>query len=152
MLSKLRNSKKHRIGTIIVLIIILAIIAFIFEKVRWFMIGLIILMLSALGMEVYDYDLDLWKLWETGSISESRVETLKDSDGNSVRLITGNCNRADFDLNCDAFSTQGEAQAKYNECAQEVGANNPWIDMKKLDIYGLDGDNDGVVCEALPAQ
>lgn len=151
MLSKLRNSKKHRIGTIIILIIILAIIAFIFEKVRWLMIGFIILMLGALGMEVYDYDLDLGKLWETGSISESRVETVKDSDGNSVRLITGNCNRAEFDLNCNDFSTQGEAQAKYNACADEIASNNPGIDVKKLDIYGLDGDNDGIVCEALPA-
>ena len=106
MLSKLRNSKKHRIGVIIILIIILAIIAFIFEKVRWLMIGFIILMLGTLGMEVYDYDLDLGKLWETGSLSESRVETVKDSEGNDIRLITGNCNRADFDLNCDAFSTQ----------------------------------------------
>lgn len=102
-------------------------------------------------MEVYDYDFDLGKLWETGSISESRVETVKDSEGNSVRLITGTCNRAEFDLNCDAFSTQGEAQAKYNECADEVASNNPGIDVKKLDIYGLDGDNDGIVCEALPA-
>lgn len=129
----------------------MAAIAFFFEKVRWLMIGFIILMLAAFGMEVYDYDLDLWKLWETGSLEESRVETVKDSDGNSQRIITGNCNRADFDLNCDAFSTQWEAQAKYNQCADSVAANNPGIDTKKLDIYGLDGDNDGIVCEALPA-
>jgi len=115
------------------------------------MIGLIILMLGAFGMEVYDYDLDLWKLWETGSISESRVETVTNSDGESVRVITWNCNRAEFDLNCDAFATQGEAQAKYNECASEIAANNPWIDVSKLDIYGLDGNNNGIVCEALPA-
>ena len=150
MLSKLRNSKKHRIGAIIVLILILAIIAFVFEKVRWFMIGLIILMLGALGMEVYDYDLDLGKLWETGSISQSRVETITDSDGNALRLITGNCNRSEFDLNCSDFQTQEEAQAKYNECAEEITKNNPGIDVKKVDIYGLDGNKDVVVCEALP--
>jgi len=108
-------------------------------------------MLGAFGMEVYDYDLDLWKLWETGSISESRVETVTNSDGESIRVITWNCNRAEFDLNCDAFATQWEAQEKYNECALEIAANNPWIDVSKLDIYGLDGNNNGIVCEALPA-
>jgi len=53
-------------------------------------------------------------------------------------------------MNCSSFSNQGEAQAKYNECAEEIAANNPGIDVKKLDVYGLDGDNDGIVCEALP--
>ena len=107
-------------------------------------------MLGALGMQVYDYDLDLGKLWETGSLSESRVETLKDSDGNSYQVITGTCNRADFDLNCDDFATQGEAQAQYNTCADSIQNDNPDIDVRKLDIYGLDGNNNGVVCEALP--
>lgn len=111
---------------------------------------ILVLLAIALGLEGFDYDADLGKLWETGSYSESRVETVKDSDGNSVRLITGMCNRAEYDLNCDAFTTQDEAQAKYNECADEVASNNPGIDVKKLDIYGLDGDNDGIVCEALP--
>ena len=114
------------------------------------MIGFIILMLGALGMQVYDYDLDLGKLWETGSLSESRVETLKDSDGNSYQVITGTCNRADFDLNCDDFFTQEEAQNQYDVCADSIQSNNPDIDLSKLDIYGLDGNNNGIVCEALP--
>lgn len=104
-----------------------------------------------MGLEGFNYDADLGKLWETKSYSESRVETIKDSDGNSIRLITGNCNRAEFDLNCDDFATQGEAQAKYNECANIIAENNPNIDTRKLDIYGLDGNNNGIVCEALPA-
>lgn len=108
-------------------------------------------MLGALGMEVYDYDLDLGKLWETGSIEESRVETITDWEGNDRRIITGNCNRADFDLNCSDFSTQADAQAEYNRCADSIAANNPGIDVRKLDIYGLDGNNNGIVCEALPA-
>jgi hypothetical protein len=144
-----RKSKKHRIGFLIVLIIILAIIAFIFEKVRWLMIGFIILILGAVGMEVYDYDLDLGKLWETGSLSESRVESVKDGEGNSVRLI-GSCVKAD--VNCDNFATQADAQATYNRCAAEIEKNNAGIEgALKLDIYGLDRDKDGIVCEALPS-
>lgn len=144
-----RKSKKHRIGFLIVLIIILAIIAFIFEKVRWLMIGLIILVLSAVGMEVYDYDLDLGKLWETGSLSESRVESVKDNDGNTLRLI-GSCVKAD--VNCDNFATQQDAQAMYQRCADEIETNNPNVEgALKLDIYGLDRDKDGIVCEALPS-
>jgi len=116
------------------------------------LIVILILLAMAMWLEGFNGDADLGKLWETKSYSESRVETIKDADGNSVRLITGTCNSGDFDLNCSNFSTQGEAQAKYNECAEQVAENNPGIDTKKLDIYGLDGNNNGVVCEALPAQ
>ena len=150
MLSKFRNSKKHRMGFIIVLMLIVAALLIFWKKGTVVLTVILVLLAIALGLEGFDYDADLGKLWETWSYSESRVETVKDSDGNSVRLITGMCNRAEYDLNCDAFATQGEAQAKYNECADEVASNNPGIDVKKLDIYGLDGDNDGIVCEALP--
>lgn len=146
-LKNIRNSKKHRIGIIIILIIILAVIAFVFEKVRWLMIGFIILMLGALGMEIYDYDLDLGKLWETGSLSESRVESVTDDNGDTIRLV-GSCVKAD--VNCDNFATQGDAQAMYEKCAAEIEANNEVTDAKSLDIYGLDRDKDGIVCEALP--
>lgn len=113
------------------------------------MIGLIILVLSAVGMEVYDYDLDLGKLWETGSLSESRVESVKDNDGNTLRLI-GSCVKAD--VNCDNFATQQDAQAMYQRCADEIEKNNPNVEgALKLDIYGLDRDKDGIVCEALPS-
>ena len=120
-------------------------------KAKGMLIVILVLLAIAMGLEGFDYDADLGKLWETGSYSESRVETVKDADGNSVRLITGACNSGDFDLNCDNFATQGEAQAKYQSCADEVAANNPGIDTSKLDIYGLDGNNNGIVCEALPS-
>ncbi len=149
-LKNARNSKKGRIIFIVILIIIMAIIAYLFEKVRWFMIGMIVLMLWALGMQMYDYDFDLGKLMETKSFSESRVDTATDSDWNTYSVITGTCNKNDFDLNCDNFATQEEAQNQYDTCAQSIQADNPTIDVKKLDIYGLDGDNDGIVCEALP--
>lgn len=42
-----------------------------------------------------------------------------------------------YDYNCSDFLTQKEAQAVYNACGSDVNR--------------LDGDNDGMVCEALPA-
>ncbi len=150
-LANMRNSKKHRIGFLIIFIIILAVCAYFFEKVRWMFIGLIILLLGALGLQVIDYDIDLGTLMETKSLTESRVENVTDSDGNSYSVVTGTCNREDFDLNCADFDTQGQAQDQYQQCVDAIWEKNPSIDLRKLDIYGLDGDNDGIVCEALPA-
>ena len=42
--------------------------------------------------------------------------------------------------NCSDFNTQAEAQAVYEYCLDLVG----------YDVHRLDGDNDGVACEALP--
>lgn len=61
--------------------------------------------------------------------------------------------KGEGDLNCSNFSSQPEAQAKYDQCANEIASYNDGIDMSKiksLDIYRLDGDKDGTVCEALP--
>lgn len=109
---------------------------------------ILILLAVALGLEGFNYDVDLGKLWETGNYQESRVESVTDKDGNTVRLI-GSCVKAD--VNCDQFETQNEAQEIYNTCAAEIEANNNIDDVKSLDIYGLDRDKDGIVCEALPA-
>ena len=149
-LKNARNSKKSRIIFIVIIIIILALIAYFVEKVRWLMIGLIVLMLGALGMQVYDFDFDLWKLIETRSFTESRVDNVTDSEWNSYTVITGTCNKNDFDLNCDDFDTQEQAQDQYNTCFDALASNNPSIDVKKLDIYWLDGNNNGIVCESLP--
>ena len=138
--------------TVIAILMIIVVLLLIFwGKAKGMLIFILVLLAVAMGLEWFDYDADLGKLWETGSYSESRVETIKDSEGNSVRIITGNCNSKELDLNCSDFETQDAAQAKYNECSSEVAENNPWIDVKKLDIYGLDGNNNGIVCEALPA-
>ncbi len=131
------------------ILIVLALIIF-WGKAKAVLWAIVVMLAIALAVEGFDYDADLGKLLETGSYAESRVETVTDTDGNSTRIITGNCNRKEFDLNCDDFSTQQEAQNKYNECAEEIGENNPGIDIKKFDIYGLDGNNNGIVCEALP--
>lgn len=149
-LKKCRNSKKCRMSIIGIIMLIVVLLIIFGKKATILLTVILVLLAVAMGLEGFNYDADLGKLWKTGSYSESRVETVKDSDGNSVRVITGKCNRAEFDMNCSSFSTQGEAQAKYNECAQEIASNNPNIDVNKLDVYGLDGDNDGIVCEALP--
>lgn len=139
-------------GIIAVLMLIVILLIFFWKKATGILIIILVLLAIAMGLEGFDYDADLQKLWETKSYSASRVETVKDAEGNSVRIITGNCNRKEFDLNCKDFATQNEAQAKYNECAKVIAKNNPGIDTKKLDIYGLDGNNNGIVCEALPAK
>jgi len=41
-----------------------------------------VLLAVAMWLEWYDYDVDLQKYWETWSYSESRVERIKDSNGN----------------------------------------------------------------------
>jgi hypothetical protein len=140
-----RRTKSVRIGVILFLLLILAILYFVGGKFKVFILGLAILLLAALGMEVYDYDLDLGKLWETGSLQESRVQHTE----KGIRLI-GDC--VSVDLNCADFQTQPEAQAKYEQCAQEVAQYNDKSpeELKNLDVYGLDRDKDGKVCEALP--
>ena len=150
-LKKLRNSKNGRMTIIWILMLVVVLLLLFWGKAKGILIFILVLLAVAMWLEWFDYDADLGKLWETGSYSESRVETIKDSEGNSIRIITGNCNSKELDLNCSDFDTQDAAQAKYNECASEVAANNPWIDVNKLDIYGLDGNNNGIVCEALPA-
>lgn len=87
-----------------------------------FAIGLGILLLAAIGIETLNYDLDLGKLWETGSIQESRVSHTKDG----IKLM-GSCaipTKGEGDLNCANFKTQWEAQAKYEQCANEIISYN----------------------------
>jgi hypothetical protein len=51
------------------------------------------------------------------------------------------CSAKDKDYNCKDFKTQPEAQQVYDRC-KTLGQN--------MDVYHLDGDKDGIVCEALP--
>jgi hypothetical protein len=107
-------------------------------------------LLAAFGIETFNYDLDLGQLWKTGNIQESRVTHTKDG----LKLM-GSCalpSSGAGDLNCANFATQAEAQAKYDQCATEIASYNQGVDaakVKSLDIYGLDGNKNGVVCEAL---
>jgi len=106
---------------------------------------ILILLVSAFGVEYFDYDVDLGKLWETGSVSDSRVE-----HKNGMKIFGEDC--ASNNLNCDDFKTQPEAQKKYLYCADKIAADNDTTGeiVRSIDVYGLDRDKDGIVCEALP--
>ncbi len=90
----------------------------------------------ATGLEVADTDFDLKTLFETGSLKESLMA--RDEDGNLINVgMICDAQEADYyDYNCDDFLTQPEAQAVYEKCG--------------TDVNRLDGDKDGIVCEALP--
>ncbi len=131
--AKWRRSKKSRISIIIGLLILVAVVAFFFEKTRLWMIGIAFVLLAALGLEVSNTDFDLGKAVETGSLSESKIK--RTEEGN---LILGTmCDRASY--NCSDFKTQKEAQEVFDKC----GSGGK-------DVHGLDRDGDGMACESLP--
>lgn len=130
-----RRNKNVRLAIIIGLLLVVAVVAFFFEKTRLFMLGIGIMLLAALGMEVANTDVDLGKLMDTGSLSESVVK--RDADGNA--LYGAMCEENVY--NCSNFKTQGEAQEVYETCKTE----------DKPDRHGLDRDGDGVACQSLPA-
>lgn len=148
---KARNTKSTRIWFMVGLGVILFVLWWMNIIKTGFAIGLGIILLAAIGIETMNYDLDLGKLWETGSIQESRVTHTKDG----LKLM-GSCAlpvKGDGDLNCANFQTQPEAQAKYDQCANDIASYNQGVDSAKVksrDIYGLDGNKNGIVCEALP--
>lgn len=133
--SALRRSRNVRLIVIASLIVIAAILAYFFQKIRLIMIGVIVLLLTAFGMEVSQTDFDLGKMWKTGSISESRIQRTENGD-----LVLGSmCGDAVY--NCDDFRTQEEAQEVFEYCKFD-SSNDP---------HRLDGDKDGVACESLPS-
>ena len=128
--------------------VIVLFLIFFWKKFTLFLWIIFVLLAVTLGLEGFNYDVDLWKLWETWNYKESRVESVKDKNGNTIRLIW-ECVKAD--VNCNNFKTRWEAQKVYDNCMAEIQKNNPTItDPKKLDIYGLDRDKDGLACENLP--
>ena len=103
LISSLRSSKKVRIALILVLILIAAIIGYLYEKTQWIIVGAITVLLVALGMEVSNTDFDMKKLVETGSFAASKIE--RDEAGN-INLGTV-CSVETY--NCDDFRSQSEA-------------------------------------------
>ena len=148
-LAELRASKNARMIFLGILLVILVVLYFTWGKAKGILLGLMLLIAIAMGIEATNYDIDLGKLFETGNVQESRVQTLKAKDGTTARVF-GTCIKSQ-DMNCSAFKTQGEAQAKYDSCGAQIKKDNPSVkDLNALDIYGLDGNNNGIVCEALP--
>ena len=148
---KARNTKSTRLWFIGLMGAIVFVLWYFKIIKAGFAIGVGILLLAAFGIETFDYDLDLGKLWETGSIQESRVSHTKDG-----LTLMGACalpTSGEGDLNCSNFETQAAAQAKYDTCATEIASYNSDVDVdkiKSLDIYGLDGNKNGMVCENPP--
>ena len=139
----LRGNKKFRLGIIIVLMVVVGVLFFVWEKARIFLAVLFLTLLAAFGLEVTENDWDLGKLMETGSFQQSKVardtsgNVLFDREGNIVTSATEG--KAADKYNCSDFQTQGEAQTFF----ERVGGRGN-------DVHGLDGDKDGVACESLP--
>lgn len=137
---QLRGSRKFRLWFIGILLIIVAILFFFFEKLRIILAIAFIALLGAFGLEVAQSDWDLGKLWETKSFEQSKVS--RDESGNILFDKEGNITtdaakgKKASDYNCDDFSSQPQAQAFFGKV--------------KNDLYRLDGDKDGNACESLP--
>lgn len=132
--AKWRQNKKMRLIIIVGLLVVVALLAFFFEKLRLWMLGIGIVLLAALGMEVSNTDLDLGKLMSGESVEESRIK--RDLSGNPIFGAT--CEENVY--NCRDFDTQREAQEVYDTCRTS----------ENMDRHGLDRDGDGVACQNLP--
>jgi hypothetical protein len=130
-----RKSKKVRLSILVGLIVLVGLIAFFFTKLRVWMIGIMLLLLVGLGLEVSNTDYDLGKMWETKSLSESKV--LRDKEGNVV--TDASQGKATDEYNCEDFDTQPQAQRFFDNAG---GTSN--------DTNRLDGNKDGDACESLP--
>jgi hypothetical protein len=152
-----RTSKKARLSIIGGLLVVVALLAFFFEGLRWWMLGIGIVLLGAFGLEATETDIDMGTLMETGSVSESQIErdaegnlatseeggfltrVLRDIEGNEVAEGTTGAKYAD-EYNCEDFETQPKAQRFFDNAG---GLDN--------DVNRLDGNKDGVACQSLPA-
>ena len=130
-----RQNKKSRLAIIIGLLLLVVIIGFFFEKTRLFMSGIGVVLLVALGLEASNTDVDLGRLVETGSLSESMIKR----DENGKALYGATCEENVY--NCSNFKTQPEAQEVYDTCTSE----------ENRDRHGLDKDGNGLACQSLSA-
>lgn len=111
--------------------------------VKGILIGALVLLLGAFGLEASSTDFDLGKLMSGSTVQESKVardesgNILFDKDGNMTTDATKGKKASDY--NCDDFESQPTAQAFF----RKVGGTND-------DLYRLDGDKDGEACESLP--
>jgi hypothetical protein len=132
---KVRRKSSTRIIVIAVLMAIVVALFIFVKKLRLLMVAAFIVLLAAFGMEVSGNDWDVGKLIETRSFEESRIEKTE----GGTWLIGEECQKEK--LNCANFENQEDAQDLFEKCG---GLEN--------DVHGLDGDNDGVVCEVLPSK
>ncbi len=103
------------------------------KKYKGVLIGILVILVGALGLETTNNDWDLGKLMDGASMAEAKV--LRDKEGN---IVTSGGKPTD-EYNCEDFSTQAEAQKFFKN------AGGPSVDTNRLD-----GDNDNEACESLP--
>ncbi len=141
MLKKIRESHKARLWIIGGLIVLCGILFFFIKgTTAKVILGVVIaLLVGAFGMEATQNDYDVQKLIETKSFAESKIE--RDAATGNIINIDNFCNAEKMDYNCTDFKTQPEAMSVYKRCG-ELGKN--------MDVFRLDGDKDGLVCESLP--
>ncbi|CAN5144098.1 hypothetical protein BH09PAT2_BH09PAT2_04300 [soil metagenome] len=141
--SRIRNSHKFRLIFIGILLIIVAILFVVWQKMRIVLAIAFITLLAAFGLEASKNDWDLGTLMKTKSFQESKVsrdekgDILFDKMGN-ITTDNSKGKQAD-DYNCKDFTTKPEAQAFF----EKVGGTDN-------DLNRLDGDKDGEACESLP--
>lgn len=136
----LPNSKKARLWIIGGLIAVaVTMLFFVKGTAAKVVLGVVIAaLLAAFGMEATNHDYDVKKAVQTHSLSAAKIE--RDPQGNVVN-VDAFCNAQEADYNCSDFKTQPEAQSVYDRC-KTLGKN--------MDVYGLDGNKNGIVCESLP--
>lgn len=139
----IRGNKKVRLGVILFLMAVVAVLFIFWEKARIALVVAFIALLAALGLEVSNNDWDLGQLFKTRSFEQSKVT--RDASGNVLFDVFGNTTtdsttgKGADQYNCDDFATQPSAQAFFEKVG---GLGN--------DLNRLDGDKDGIACESLP--
>lgn len=104
---------------------------------KYILSGGLVVLLTALGLEVSNNDYDLGKILEGSSWKDAKV--MRDKDGNVVTDGTGKYTN---DYNCDDFDSQDQAQRFFDKVKADTGE----------DPNRLDGDKDTVACEDLPKE
>jgi hypothetical protein len=165
-INDIRNSKKFRLGMIIFLMIVVAMLYFrnvntenltsaegIKSELtaqlkpdtteKKVLIGIMGLLGVGAGMEASNNDIDLGKVIENKSFTGSKV--LRDKDGNvaTEEEVKSGAKQAKYtdEYNCADFKTESEAQKFYTNAG---GVTN--------DTNRLDGNKDGKACTGLPTK
>lgn len=106
------------------------------KKYKGVFIGILVILLGALGLETSNNDWDLGKIISGEGVAASRV--LRDKEGNVVPEGAAGAKYTD-EYNCDDFKTQPEAQKFFDKAG---GVSK--------DTNRLDGDKNGIACQSLP--
>lgn len=104
---------------------------------KYILSGGLIVLLTALGLEVSNNDYDLGKILEGSSWKDAKV--MRDKDGN---VVTDGSGKYTNDYNCDDFDSQDQAQRFFDKVKADTGE----------DPNRLDGDKDTIACEDLPKE